>query len=258
MWLSALGAGMQSFGNSMSEIKETERLEKKEAAAKKALEEAERKRIARRQVYQKQPDYTQGPPEVTKPTWFEAGFNADGEKVKDRRLTEPELFAIEQEEKINQASAERQQRKDEQEERRVNASIAASTASTRASNARAAKYKADGLAAPKGKDEAFLMDEMNRRLRDPGYRAALQAGDPNVLREISGPARIEQGIRSTLSSLGVPLEEMMKNDRNLQADLAKEQDPAVRAKIIEGWLRRADMAAASGRGQGFGMATPRQ
>ena len=160
MWLSALGAGMQSFGNSMSEIKETERLEKKEAAAKKALEEAERKRIARRLVYQKQPDYTQGPPEVTKPTWFEAGFNADGEKVNDRRLTEPELFAIEQEEKINQASAERQQRKDEQEERRVNASIAASTA-------RAQKYKAEGLAAPEKattrveRDVDYLLKELS-------------------------------------------------------------------------------------------------
>jgi len=167
MWLSALGAGMQSFGNSMSEIKETERLEKKEAAAKKALEEAERKRVARRQVYLKQPDYTQGPSHVDKPTWMEKSFNSNDEQIKERRLDESELFAIEQEEKINQASAERQQRKDEQEEKRINASIAASTASAGASNARAQKYKAEGLAAPEKattrveRDVDYLLKELS-------------------------------------------------------------------------------------------------
>lgn len=258
---SGLGAALQSFGGFMTDRAERKEYEKKEKerleAAKKAQEEAERKRVERRQLYLKQPDYSYGPPQLAKPTWYEMGTNAQGEVVQDIPANAAQLFNIEQESAAARAKSEAAAKEEERDRLKFEGQMSLNKAreSQAYAGARASDARAKNLANPSAGNEATLWKDINNLLGDPDYQAAVQAGDPSVLREMGASDPVIGGLRATGKAIGVDVPEDSRP--NLLREIEQEQDPAVRAQMLASFKRRLEMAAAKGRSGGKGIRPPR-
>lgn len=261
---SGLGAALQSFGGFMTDRAERKEYEKKEKdrleAAKKAQEEAERKRVERRQLYLKQPDYSYGPPQLAKPTWYEMGTNAQGEVVQDIPANAAQLFNIEQEQiaaaqttAAAKSEAEAKMRDEDRKERDLDSKIKYRAAATSAANR---SNLAEPGGSTRGRSEADLSKTVVNLMGDPDYMAAVNAGDPRVMQRMGAPDKIVDAMKSVATGLGVSLPEDTRT--TIERDLQKETTPEGRAKIWEIFLREMDIAAAKGRASGKGIRAPRE
>ena len=100
-----------------------------------------------------------------------------------------------------------------------------------------------------------MWKDINNLLGDPDYQAAVQAGDPSVLREMGASDPVIGGLRAAGKAIGVDVPEDSRP--NLLREIEQEQDPAVRAQMLASFKRRLEMAAAKGRSGGKGIRPPR-
>lgn len=249
---SGLGAALQSFGGFMTDRAERKEYEKKEKerleAAKKAKEEAERKRVERRQLYLKQPDYNYGPPQLAKPTWYEMGTNAQGEIVQDIPANAAQVFNIEQESAAARAKSEAAAKEEEMERLKFESQMSLNKArqAQAYAGAESSRAYAKNLASPTGNEEDAMKD-VTYLLTDPYAREAIDAGDPNIAgRWGRKPGAIESFIKGALSKAGVEVPEVSPS---VMASLSRTEDPAVRAQIIQTYVRELRQAQAQGLGK---------
>lgn len=111
------------------------------------------------------------------------------------------------------------------------------------------------LAKPSGgtEDEAELMKEINKLTSDPVIREAIAAGDPQALQEFGPPdlGAVDSAIRKYGKMLGG---KMADEDRpTVEESLRKQEDPAIRIKTLEMYLRRLRQAEARGQSKGKGI-----
>lgn len=150
------------------------------------------------------------------------------------------------------SEAEAKVRDEERKDADLESKIKYRDAATGAANRR-------NLAAPdantKGRSEADLSKTVVNLMGDPDYMAAVNAGDPTVMRRMGGADPIIDNMKRVATALGVPVPK--ETQSQVEDALQKESTPEGRAKVWEIFLREMDMAAAKGRASGKGIRPPR-
>ena len=182
-------------------------------------------------------------------------YNSLGDPIGQRLADPAEQAGYEQEQAIlaqaNLAAKEKADaaaRKEGREELKLQSQLARDEASTAASyaNAESSRAYAKNLASPTGNEEDAMKD-VTYLLTDPYAREAIDAGDPNIAgRWGQKPGAIESFIKSALSKAGVEVPEVSPS---VMASLNRTEDPAVRAQIIQTYVRELRQAQAQGLGK---------
>ena len=182
-------------------------------------------------------------------------YNSQGRPLGQRLADPAEQDGYEQEQAIlaqaNLAAKEKAgaaARKEGREEMKLRSQLARDKASTAASyaNAESSRAYAKNLASPTGNEEDAMKD-VTYLLTDPYAREAIDAGDPNIAgRWGQKPGAIESFIKSALSKAGVEVPEVSPS---VMASLNRTEDPAVRAQIIQTYVRELRQAQAQGLGK---------
>lgn len=223
-------------------------LEKQERIREKLRREAEDRRVAAKTIIQG--DTSQGPAQLLVEEYNPSGrligtrLASKGEEEKhvtDKQTRAANLAAA-------TADAEAKARKENREELKLESQLARDKASTAASyaSAESSRAYAKNLASPTGNEEDAMKD-VTYLLTDPYAREAIDAGDPNIAgRWGQKPGAIESFIKSALSKAGVEVPEVSPS---VMASLSKTEDPAVRAQIIQTYVRELRQAQAQGLGK---------
>lgn len=234
---------------------------------------AEEAKVAATKMFKKPGDPNQQSPWVSKEAsgyvkpqggadqWMVEEFNSQGKPigVRPASITESEsgskgelatLYAQQEaQRKLSMEDEDRsiKKRKDEAYINRQNAASESSRAS--------AEYMRKGGATPKGMSYEEGMKKVVNLLGDPDYRAAVQAADPGALNALgmSADGSLVKGVKAVASYLGVMPQTENADALDLRAQLAKEQDPEIRAQMVQDYIRRLELAAASARARGIGI-----
>lgn len=237
--------------------RQLEFFKKQEKIREDMRKKAEDAKVAAKQIIQG--DTSQGPAQLQVEEYNPSGrligtrLATKGEEEKhvmDKQTRAANLAAATSE-------AEAKTRKEGREELKLQSQLARDKASTAASyaNAESSRAYAKNLASPSVGNEATLWKDINNLLGDPDYQAAVQAGDPSVLREMGASDPVIGGLRAAGKAIGVDVPEDSRP--NLLREIEQEQDPAVRAQMLASFKRRLEMAAAKGRSGGKGIRPPR-
>lgn len=146
------------------------------------------------------------------------------------------------------SEAEAKTRKENREEKKLKSQLETDKARQASSyaSAESSRAYAKNLANPTG-NEQDAMKDVTYLLTDPYAREAIDAGDPNIAgRWGQKPGAIESFIKSALSKAGVEVPEVSPS---VMASLSKTEDPAVRAQIIQTYVRELRQAQAQGLGK---------
>ena len=186
-------------------------------------------------------------------------YNSQGRPI-GQRFADPaekqgydqEQLAAAQTAAAAKSEAEAKVRDEERKDADLESKIKYRDAATGAANRR-------NLAAPdantKGRSEADLSKTVVNLMGDPDYMAAVNAGDPTVMRRMGGADPIIDNMKRVATALGVPVPK--ETQSQVEDALQKESTPEGRAKVWEIFLREMDMAAAKGRASGKGIRPPR-
>lgn len=170
-----------------------------------------------------------------------ASKGEEDEYVQGKQTRAANLAAAQSEAKMKADRETRAKEKHESDLKVNKAREAASYASAKSSRA-----YAKNLASPTGNEEDAMKD-VTYLLTDPYAREAIDAGDPNIAgRWGQKPGAIESFIKSALSKAGVEVPEVSPS---VMASLSKTEDPAVRAQIIQTYVRELRQAQAQGLGK---------
>jgi hypothetical protein len=146
------------------------------------------------------------------------------------------------------AEAEAKMRKENRDEKKLQSQLETDKARQASSyaSAESSRAYAKNLANPTG-NEQDAMKDVTYLLTDPYAREAIDAGDPNIAgRWGQKPGAIESLIRGVLSKAGVDVPEVSPS---VMASLSRTEDPAVRAQIIQTYVRELRQAQAQGLGK---------
>lgn len=175
-------------------------------------------------------------------------YNSQGRPLGQRLADPAEQAGYEQEQAILAQANLAAARKEGREELKLQSQLARDKASTAASyaNAESSRAYAKNLASPTGNEEDAMKD-VTYLLTDPYAREAIDAGDPNIAgRWGRKPGAIESFIKGALSKAGVEVPEVSPS---VMASLSRTEDPAVRAQIIQTYVRELRQAQAQGLGK---------
>ena len=223
-------------------------IEKRKKQAEEAQRLLEESRVARtsKPYMVKGGNLEQGPPAPDR--IMVSKYNSLGDPIGQRLADPAEQAGYEQEQAILAQANLAAARKENREELKLESQLARDKASTAASyaNAESSRAYAKNLASPTGNEEDAMKD-VTYLLTDPYAREAIDAGDPNIAgRWGQKPGAIESFIKSALSKAGVEVPEVSPS---VMASLSKTEDPAVRAQIIQTYVRELRQAQAQGLGK---------
>lgn len=267
-----IGGALQDVGGNIMQMAFGNMQDKKIEERKKQAEEAARILEESRVARTSRPYMKKGDPKAFSP-WMSqeskgyatptgtpdqlmvSEYNSQGRPLGQRLADPAEQAGYEQEQAIlaqaNLAAKEKADaaaRKENREELKLESQLARDKASTAASyaNAKSSRAYAKNLASPTGNEEDAMKD-VTYLLTDPYAREAIDAGDPNIAgRWGQKPGAIESFIKSALSKAGVEVPEVSPS---VMASLSKTEDPAVRAQIIQTYVRELRQAQAQGLGK---------
>lgn len=276
-----IGGALQSIGGNIMQMAFGNMQDKKIEERKKQAEEAARILEESRVARTSRPYMKKGDPKAFSP-WMSqeskgyatptgttdqlmvSEYNSQGRPI-GQRFADPaekqgydqEQLAAAQTAAAAKSDAEAKMRKENRDEMKLRSQLARDKASTAASyaNAESSRAYAKNLASPSVGNEATLWKDINNLLGDPDYQAAVQAGDPSVLREMGASDPVIGGLRAAGKAIGADVPEDSRP--NLLREIEQEQDPAVRAQMLASFKRRLEMAAAKGRASGKGIRPPR-
>ena len=218
-------------------------LEKQERIREKVRQEAEDRRVAaKRMVLGGTAD--QGPQQL-----MVEEYNPSGRYLGTRAASkgeEEEHVLGKQTRAANLAAATRDESR---KERKLESQLATDKARQAASyaSAESSRAYAKNLASPSVGKEEDAMKDVTYLLTDPYAREAIDAGDPNIAgRWGRKPGAIESFIKGALSKAGVEVPEVSPS---VMASLSRTEDPAVRAQIIQTYVRELRQAQAQGLGK---------
>ena len=228
--------------------RQLEFFKKQEKIREDMRKKAEDAKVAAKQIIQG--DTSQGPAQLQVEE-----YNPSGRLIGTRLATkgEEEKHVMDKQTRaVNLAAAtseaEAKTRKEGREELKLQSQLARDKASTAASyaNAESSRAYAKNLASPTGNEEDAMKD-VTYLLTDPYAREAIDAGDPNIAgRWGRKPGAIESFIKGALSKAGVDVPEVSPS---VMASLNRTEDPAVRAQIIQTYVRELRQAQAQGLGK---------
>jgi hypothetical protein len=231
-------------------------IEKRKKQAEEAQRLLEESRVARtsKPYMVKGGNLEQGPPAPDR--IMVSKYNSLGDPIGQRLADPAEQAGYEQEQTmLAQASlaaknkADAAARKEGREERKLRSQLETDKARQASSyaNAESSRAYAKNLAAPSAGNEQDAMKDVTYLLTDPYAREAIDAGDPNIAgRWGQKPGAIESLIRGVLSKAGVDVPEVSPS---VMASLNRTEDPAVRAQIIQTYVRELRQAQAQGLGK---------
>ena len=260
-----IGGALQSIGGNIMQMAFGNMQDKKIEERKKQAEEAARILEESRVARTSRPYMKKGDPKAFSP-WMSqeskgyatptgtpdqlmvSKYNSLGDPIGQRLADPAEQAGYEQEQAILAQANLAAARKENREELKLESQLARDKASTAASyaNAESSRAYAKNLASPTGNEEDAMKD-VTYLLTDPYAREAIDAGDPNIAgRWGQKPGAIESFIKSALSKAGVEVPEVSPS---VMASLSKTEDPAVRAQIIQTYVRELRQAQAQGLGK---------
>jgi len=271
-----IGGALQSIGGNIMQMAFGNMQDKKIEERKKQAEEAARILEESRVARTSRPYMKKGDPKAFSP-WMSqeskgyatptgtpdqlmvSEYNSQGRPI-GQRFADPaekqgydqEQLAAAQTAAAAKSEAEAKVRDEERKDADLESKIKYRDAATGAANRR-------NLAAPdantKGRSEADLSKTVVNLMGDPDYMAAVNAGDPTVMRRMGGADPIIDNMKRVATALGVPVPK--ETQSQVEDALQKESTPEGRAKVWEIFLREMDMAAAKGRASGKGIRPPR-
>jgi len=182
-------------------------------------------------------------------------YNSLGDPIGQRLADPAEQAGYEQEQlaaaqtaAAAKSDAEAKTRKENREEKKLKSQLETDKARQASSyaSAESSRAYAKNLANPTG-NEQDAMKDVTYLLTDPYAREAIDAGDPNIAgRWGQKPGAIESFIKGALSKAGVEVPEVSPS---VMASLSRTEDPAVRAQIIQTYVRELRQAQAQGLGK---------
>ena len=235
----------------LQDDREVQRWKRQEEIREEARKKAEATRVAARQIVRG------GSPEDGPQQLLVESYNEAGDVLESRPARQDEKeasFEAARTRATNLAAAQTEANRAAAKEARAEEAHASRLLTDKSSRESASAYRAN-LAKPSGgtEDEAELMKEINRLTSDPVIREAIAAGDPQALQEFGPPdlGAVDSAIRKYGKMLGG---KMADEDRpTVLASLSNQQDPAIRIKTLQMYLRRLRQAEASGLSQEKGI-----
>lgn len=186
-------------------------------------------------------------------------YNSQGRPI-GQRFADPaekqgydqEQLAAAQTTAAAKSAAEAKERDEARKDADLESKVAYRSAAANAANRR---NLANPTASAPGRSESDLSKTVVNLMGDPDYMAAVNAGDPTVMRRMGGADPIIDNMKRVATALGVPVPK--ETQSQIEDALQKESTPEGRAKVWEIFLREMDMAAAKGRASGKGIRPPR-
>lgn len=270
-----IGGALQDVGGNIMQMAFGNMIEERKKQAEEAQRLLEEKRVARvSKPYIQKGDpngYTPWMSQESKgyatPTGIPdqlmvSEYNSQGRPI-GQRFADPaekqgydqEQLAAAQTTAAAKSAAEAKERDEARKDADLESKVAYRSAAANAANAANRRNLANPTASAPGRSESDLSKTVVNLMGDPDYMAAVNAGDPTVMRRMGGADPIIDNMKRVATALGVPVPK--ETQSQIEDALQKESTPEGRAKVWEIFLREMDMAAAKGRASGKGIRPPR-